>query len=149
MAMIEDFARQWYRVKWKPGSQPGPIPSHAFKDDGTVLITIPTTPMGGTPACDISWTDANEHPCSIRVLPFQKAKGTLQADEIEVLFRATDGAEDPVQLEVALRIEKDQLIGTFGSPGGQDANTGTFIADANPPEEGERPKPRAEALALP
>jgi hypothetical protein len=150
MAKIEDFTRQWYRVKWTPGLEKGPIPSHAFKNDGTLLINIPTTPLGGTPACDISWTDANGNPCAIEVLPFHESKGMLQADEIEVHFRSSNGSKKPVRLAVALRIENGQLMGKLGPPGAQDANTGTFIADANPPRpgEGERPRrPRAEALA--
>jgi len=146
MPRIQDFAKEWYNVKWKPGPDPGPIPSYAFKDNGTIRLAL----VGGTPACDISWTDANEHPCSIKVLPFHEAKGTLQASDITVQFSAPNGGEKPVRLEVTLRIENDQLLGKLGPPGGQDANTGTFIADANPPRPGEdeRPKPpRAEAHA--
>jgi hypothetical protein len=146
---IEDFARQWYQVKWKPGPGPGPIPLHAFKNNGTLLIAIRLTPVGGTPACDISWEDANENPCSIKALPFHKAQGTLQASDITVQFRTPAGGENPVRLEATLQIKNGQLIGTLGPRGDQDANTGTFIADANPPEEGKRPKqPRAQALAL-
>jgi hypothetical protein len=149
MAQIEDFARQWYQVKWTPGPDPGPIPSHAFKDNGALLITIPPTSAGGTPACDLSWKDANEHPCSIEVLPFHEVNGRLEASDITVRFRTQNGGEHPVQLEATLRIEKGQLLGKLRPPEVGDANTGTFIADANPPEEGERPKPRAEALAHP
>ena len=153
MAKIKDFTRQWYQVKWTPGPDPGPIPEHAFKNDGTLCIDIPPTPLGGAPACNASWTDANDHPCSIHVLPFQEAKGTLHAPDIMVQFRTQTGAEKPVRLEATLWIdEKGQLNGTFGPAGpkgGQDANTGTFIADANPPrDDGKRRKPRAEALAL-
>jgi hypothetical protein len=148
MPRIKDFAREWYKIKWEPGSEPGPIPSYAFKNDGTLRIGIPMPPLGGTPACDVSWTDANGNPCWIRILPFHEVKGTLQADEIEVHFGGK-----AVRLEVTLRVENDQLCGRLCPPrGGQDANTGTFIADANPPGPGEdeRPKrPRAEALATP
>jgi hypothetical protein len=150
MPRIKDFAREWYKIKWTPGPDPGPIPSHAFKNDGTLRISIPMIPLGGTPACDVSWTDANGNPCSIEVLPFHEVKGTLQADQIEVHFRASNGSKKPVRLAVSLRIENGQLKGMLGPPGAQDANTGTFIADANPPRPGEdeRPKrPRPEALA--
>jgi hypothetical protein len=146
MPRIEDFAKEWYKVQWKPGPSPGPIPSYAFKDNGTIRLTL----VGGTPACDISWTDANENPCSIKVLPFHEAKGTLQASDITVQFRAPNGGEKPVRLGVTLRIENGQLLGTLGPTGGQDANTGTFIADANPPRPGEDERskpPRAEAHA--
>jgi hypothetical protein len=153
MAKIKDFARQWYQVKWTPGPDPGPIPEHAFKNDGILRIDIPPTPLGGAPACNVSWTDANEHPCSIKVLPFHEAKGTLHAPDIMVQFRTQTGAEKPVRLEATLWLdEKGQLNGTFGPvgpKGGQDANTGTFIADANPPGDDEWRKTRAEALALP
>ena len=152
MAKIKDFARQWYQVKWTPGPDPGPIPAHAFRNGGTLLITILPTPLGGAPACGVSWRDANEHPCSIQVLPFHEAKGTLHAPDITVRFSTPDGHEKPVRLHATLGIENGQLIGTFGPAGpkgGQDANTGTFIADANPPGDDEWRKTRAEALALP
>jgi hypothetical protein len=143
MPRIEDFAKEWYKIKWTLGSHPGRIPSHGFKNNGTISLTR----VVGTLACDISWTDANEHPCSIEVLPFHEADGTLQASDITVHFRAQNGGENPVRLKATLWIENGQLLGTFGPPGGgQDANTGTFIADANPPQPGED-EPGAETLA--
>jgi len=148
MPRIQDFAKEWYKIKWTPGPEPGPIPLYAFKDNGTIRLALAL--VGGTPACDISWTDANEHPCSIKVLPFHEARGTLQASDITVQFSAPNGGEKPVRLEVTLRIDENGwLIGKLGPRGVQDANTGTFIADANPPgpEEGKRPKPPAEAHA--
>jgi len=149
VATIGEFAKQWHIVKWTLGTLPGRIPSHGFKNNGTISLTR----VDGTPACDVSWKDANERPCSIEVLPFDEADGTLHASDITVQFSAPTGGGNPLRLEVTLRIENDHLIGTFGPvgpKGGQDANTGTFIADANPPGPGEekRRKPRAEALAL-
>jgi len=147
MATIEEFAKEWFKVRWTLGTHPGRIPSHGFKNNGTILLTR----VDETPACNISWTDANEHPCSIKVLPFHKASGTLQAQEIEVGFRSPNGGGNPLRLEVTLRIENGHLLGRLGPPGGQDANTGTFIADANPPKPGEDERPkrlRPEALAL-
>jgi hypothetical protein len=145
MPRIEDFAKEWHNIKWKLGPDPGPIPSYAFKENGTIRLSR----VNGTPACDISWQDANGNPCSIEVLPFREAKGMLEASDITVQFSAPNGGKNPVRLQAALRIENGQLIGTFGPRGVQDANTGTFIADANPPgpEEGKRPKPPAEAHA--
>jgi hypothetical protein len=148
MATIEEFAKEWFKVQWKLGTHPGRIPLHGFKNGGTISLTR----VDGTPACNISWTDANGNPCSIEVLPFHQASGTLEAAEIEVNFKASNGSKKPVRLPVTLRIENGHLLGRLGPLGGQDANTGTFIADANPPRPGEdeRPKrPRAEALATP
>jgi hypothetical protein len=146
MPTIGEFAKKWHMVKWTLGSHPGRIPSHGFKNNGTISLTQ----VDGTPACDISWTDANENPCSIKALPFHEANGTLQASDITVQFSTPTGGENPVPLGVILRIEQNKLIGILGPPRGiQDANTGTFIADANPPEPGEekRQKPGAEAHA--
>ena len=146
MTTIEEFNKEWYNVQWKLGTHPGRIPSHGFKNNGTISLTR----VDGTPAYDVSWKDANERPCSIEVLPFHEADGTLHASDITVQFSTPTGGGNPLRLKVTLRIENDHLIGTFGPPGGiQDANTGTFVADANPPGPGEEKlqKPGAEAHA--
>jgi hypothetical protein len=126
-ATIDKFAiTQGWRIRsWEVTDSPGPIPSDGFKRDSTLLITIPLTPVGNTPACNLTWKDEAGHDCSMKGLPF--GDGKLHG-KVPVFF---DGTRHDLHTEILL--EKDGRLHGFLSAPGFDGNTGTFAADANPP----------------
>ena len=100
----------------------GPIPSGGFVEGGALLIGISANQ---STACDLHWLDAASNQSFLRGLPF--GNGEPQ-DRVQVSFGGVT-----VTCTVTLSLDAGVLTGELftGSPG--DGNTGTFVADANPP----------------
>ncbi len=130
MPSAKPFEKKWHNVSWVPPTL-GPIPRNGFKDRGTVSITILSTPLDGTQACDIAWQNSADEECSMS-LPLQD--GSLKGS-VSVKFGGS-----AVDCRVTVTLEGHQIKGVLkpstASHPSIDGNTGTFIADANPPNDG-------------
>jgi hypothetical protein len=131
MQDVEPFAKRWHNVSWIPPTS-GPIPRNGFKDRSTLLISIRPTPLGGTPSCDIAWQNSADESCAMS-LPLQD--GSLKSGSVPVKFGGL-----ALDCKVTITLEGHQIKGilrpTLASDFPIDGNTGTFIADANPPNDG-------------
>jgi len=134
MAKFEDFVREWYITDWQiEGS--GPIPRGGFAL-GTLNIVAPIATSPGTPkAADLAWRNEGGQDCVLRGISFKEEDGTLHDPKILVYF---GGLSHPITVAVTLAIGKGGVLrGQFQHSGPpQDGNTGTFIADADPPSDG-------------
>jgi hypothetical protein len=138
MTTIEQFAipQGWNITSWDVPSDPlGPIPSDGFAVGGTLLIGISANQ---SPACDLAWLNSESKQCSMPNLPFldSELKGSVRVSFGGVI----------VPCIATLSLEGDVLTGVLTVAFG-DGNTGTFVADANPPQA-DRPSKRTRTEEL-
>ncbi len=138
MTTIDQFAipEGWKIISWDVPSEPlGPIPSDGFAVGGTLLIGVSANQ---SPACDLAWLNSESKQCSMTNLPFldNKLNGSVRVSFGGVI----------VPCIATLSLEDDVLTGVFTVVLG-DGNTGTFVADANPPRA-DRPSKRTRAEEL-
>ncbi len=132
MLGIEPFAKKWHIVSWVPPTS-GPIPRNGFKDLSTVSITILSTPVGENTGCNIAWQNSEGEPCSMSL---SLQDGSLKGS-VSVKFGGL-----AVDCQVTITLEGHQIRGmldpSLASPTSVDGsgNTGTFVADANPGDDG-------------